>query len=137
AARPLPISDEGDGINLQEEGRCTAPWSRFRVEDVRFAHRQLSGLQPTRILVEQVSEIGRRLVSRGDGEEHQLATEQQQQRPIISAALQGPPGGNRLVYRSESRLVRLGHHPIPAIARVWSLARAPLKPPDADPSKHG
>jgi len=53
--------------------------------------------------VEQVSQIGRRLVSRGDGEEHQLATEQQQRRPIISAALQGPPSGNRLVYRSGTR----------------------------------
>ncbi len=52
AARPLPISDERDGINLQEEGRRTARWGGFWVKDVRFAHRQLGGLQPLRILVE-------------------------------------------------------------------------------------
>ncbi len=30
-------------------------------------------------------------IERGDGEEHQLAKEQQQRRPIITAALPGPP----------------------------------------------
>ena len=66
-----------------------------------IATEYIEGLVTLRVLPKEVSQVGGGPVSRGDGEEHQLATEQQQRTPIISAALQGPPSGNRLVYRSK------------------------------------
>ena len=64
-------ADEGDGIDIEEQCRRAALFRRLRVEDMRLAERQFEGLDPGGILVQEISQIGGRVVRGGDRQQHE------------------------------------------------------------------
>jgi hypothetical protein len=70
AGRALVSPHEPDLVHVEKKRRRAALGGCLRIEDVSLAERQLERLELRRVLVQQVSEVGRRLVSRGDRQQH-------------------------------------------------------------------
>src|SRR5262249_37008414 len=88
--RPATAADQAHRVDLQHQ-RGGAPRLRgLRVEDARAAKGKTERLEPRRILGEQVPEIGRGPVGRGQREEHR--TGRQALRAIRQAYSTGPAG---------------------------------------------
>ena len=67
---PLTAAHEADRIDLEQQRRRAPLRPRLRVEHVRRAHRLRERLHPARMLVQQVSQVGRRRAGRGNGQQH-------------------------------------------------------------------
>ena len=72
AALAAAATDHSDRIDVEQHGRRAGLLSRLRVEDRRVAERELPRVHVLRMLVQQESEIGGRLMGRSDGQEHVL-----------------------------------------------------------------
>jgi hypothetical protein len=67
---PVVPPDQGDRVDLEQQ-RSRAPlWRRLRVEDVCLASRNGERLQPVRVLVQQVPQVGCWRAGGGDGQQH-------------------------------------------------------------------
>ena len=65
-----PPANERHGVDVEQQ-RGRAPFfGDFGVEDVGLAETQVERLYPVGVLVQQISQVGRRLVGRGGREEH-------------------------------------------------------------------
>ena len=70
AALVLVPPDQGDRVDLEQQ-RGRAPLRRrLRVEDVRLTSGNGERLQPVRVLVQQVPQVGRGRAGGGDGQQH-------------------------------------------------------------------
>jgi len=67
---PASLAHQPDRIDVEEQGDRAALGGRLGVEDMRLPERRLERLQARGVLVQQVAEIGRRLMCGGDGELH-------------------------------------------------------------------
>ena len=63
---------ERDGIDIKHQSRRTFLIRGLGVEHLGFTERQLEGLRALRVLVQQIAQIGGRLMCGRDGEEHVL-----------------------------------------------------------------
>ena len=66
------LPHETDGVDVENQRRCATCVSSFRIGHVRLAESELDAVQPSRILVEKESKVGRRLMRRRDREEHEF-----------------------------------------------------------------
>jgi hypothetical protein len=74
AALAAAASDDSDRIDVKENGRRARFLVRLRVENRRVAERELPRVHMLRMLVQQESEIGRRLMGRSNRQEHMLCS---------------------------------------------------------------
>ena len=70
AALAATASDHTHRIDVEQHGRRAGLISRLRVEDRRVAKRELPRVHMLRVLVEQESKVGGRLMSRSDSQQH-------------------------------------------------------------------
>jgi hypothetical protein len=73
ASRPPPPTHESNWIDVEHQRRGAPLRGGFRIHDVSLAEGELEALRAAGILVEQIAEIRRRLMSSADGQEHEVA----------------------------------------------------------------
>ena len=70
ALRPRPAPDEAHRVDVNDQSRRAPLLAGLGEEHVSHAEPELGGVMAARVLVQEVAEIGGRLVVRRDGEEH-------------------------------------------------------------------
>ena len=68
-----PPANESDGIDLDQQSSGAEVNGRIGIEHISLPKRELFRLETRRILVQQIAEVGGRLMSRGNREEHHVS----------------------------------------------------------------
>jgi len=66
-------ANKSDGIDLDQQGSGAEVNGRIWIEHISLPKRELFCLETRRILVQQVAEVGSRLMGRGNREEHHVS----------------------------------------------------------------
>ena len=90
AALAAAATDHSDRVDVEQHGRRAGRLGRLRVEHCRVAERELPRVHMLRMLVQQESEVGRRLMRRSDGQEHELVGSQDRH-PVYRDVTSSPP----------------------------------------------